>query len=74
MKLKIYSLIVILISLSTTGLAAEVAGVNLPNAFPLNGETLVLNGAGLRTKTIFSIKVYAAGLYLREQNSDDDLK
>jgi len=50
--------------------AAEIAGVELPDTLPVDGITLKLNGAGLRTKTIFSIKVYAAGLYLGKQTDD----
>jgi hypothetical protein len=43
--------------------AAEVAGVTFAEQVTLkDGEVLVLNGAGLRSK--FFVKVYAAGLYL----------
>jgi hypothetical protein len=40
----------------------EVAGVRYPPTLGLAGATLVLNGAGIRYRTV--IKVYAAGLYL----------
>jgi Chalcone isomerase-like len=62
--------LVITVSFPASGWAVEIAGVDLPDTLPLNGITLVLNGSGLRTKTIFSIKVYAAGLYLQEQTDD----
>lgn len=42
--------------------AAEVGGVKLPEQASLDGKTLVLNGAGIRTKLMF--KVYVASLYL----------
>ena len=42
--------------------AREVAGVTLPDTVSVEGKTLKLNGAGLRTKVVF--KVYVAGLYL----------
>lgn len=47
--------------------AAEVAGVKFEDSVAVNGATLKLNGAGVRTKVIF--KVYALGLYLPEKKS-----
>jgi len=41
---------------------AEVAGVKYPASAAVAGQTLALNGAGIRYKVI--IKVYAAALYL----------
>ena len=40
----------------------DVSGVKLEDSVSLKGETLQLNGAGIRFKAIF--KVYTAGLYL----------
>ena len=48
--------------------AVEVAKVTLPDSLTAGDDTLMLNGAGLRKK--FVIKVYAAGLYLKEKASD----
>ncbi|MDP9876926.1 hypothetical protein J2W25_001212 [Variovorax boronicumulans] len=45
----------------------EVAGVKLDDQMDLRGAPLVLNGAGIRYKTI--IKVYTAGLYLGKKAS-----
>ena len=45
----------------------EVAGVKLEDQLDLRGAPLVLNGAGIRYKTI--IKVYTAGLYLGKKAS-----
>jgi hypothetical protein len=52
---------------SLPAFAAEVAGVKFDDTATVNGTTLKLNGAGLRTKVIF--KVYALGLYLPEKKS-----
>jgi hypothetical protein len=50
--------------------AATVAGATLPDTYPLPGETLVLNGIGVRTLTIFSVRAYVAGLYLPRRSQD----
>ncbi len=48
--------------------AAELAGVAMKDRVDVDGETLVLNGLGLRKKAIF--KVYVGGLYLPAKESD----
>src|SRR6266498_75566 len=48
-------------------LALTVAGVNMEDRTTVNGQTLVLNGAGLRKKLF--IKVYVGGLYLPAKSS-----
>ena len=54
--------------------AATIQGVSFPEHFPINGQTLVLNGVGLRTVTIFRVKIYVAGLYLpRQSHSQQDI-
>lgn len=52
------------------GAAREVAGVSLPERVELAdwSEPLVLNGAGIRHKVLFSI--YVAGLYLPARSQD----
>jgi hypothetical protein len=69
--MRAFTRIVLAATLTLTAAAAgarEVGGVNLEDKVTVNGQTLVLNGAGLRKK--FFIKVYAAGLYLpSKQNS-----
>lgn len=48
----------------------DVAGVKYEETVALGGKQLVLNGAGVRNK--FTVKVYAAGLYLQDaQNTVD---
>jgi len=44
--------------------AAEIEGVTLPDTIQLQGKTLQLNGAGIRTKFFFDI--YVGGLYLEQ--------
>ncbi len=48
--------------------AAELAGVSMPDTTEVGGQTLHLNGMGLRKKLF--IKVYVAGLYLAEGGSN----
>jgi Chalcone isomerase-like len=45
--------------------AGTLAGVTLPDKAEVQGQTLVLNGMGLRKK--FVIKVYVGGLYLPQK-------
>ena len=63
--------IALALSLLFAAAAAEaktVAGVNLPDTVSVNGQTLVLNGAGIRKKLF--IKVYVGGLYLASKQSN----
>jgi len=53
---------------SATALAAELAGVKLPDTLSVGGKTLKLNGMGLRKKVGF--KVYVGGLYLETPSKD----
>jgi Chalcone isomerase-like len=48
--------------------AVEVKGVKLDETAQFGGTALVLNGAGVRTKLMF--KVYVAGLYLTQKQTD----
>jgi hypothetical protein len=48
--------------------AGTLAGVTLPDKADAGGQTLVLNGLGLRTK--FFIKVYVGGLYLPQKEKN----
>jgi hypothetical protein len=48
--------------------AGELAGVTLPDQATVGGQTLVLNGMGLREKLLFDI--YVAGLYLPARTQD----
>ncbi|MEM7351878.1 MAG: chalcone isomerase family protein [Acidobacteriota bacterium] len=48
--------------------AAELAGVEMPDSVTVDDQQLVLNGLGLRKKSI--VKVYVGGLYLPAKASD----
>ncbi len=65
-------LAVILLSLvlALPAQSATVAGVTLPDSFPMGGQNLVLNGIGVRTVTFLAVKAYVAGLYLPQRSSD----
>ena len=51
--------------------AKEISGVSMPDTFMAGQTSLILNGAGIRTK--FFMKMYVGGLYL-SQKSNDALK
>ena len=59
------------VGLATSAAAgATLDGVTLPDTISVDGRTLVLNGIGVRTLTIFSVKIYVAGLYLLDRSHD----
>ena len=50
--------------------AVDLVGVHIPEAYQIDGRTLVLNGYGLRTLTFLRIKIYVAALYLPGKTDD----
>ncbi len=68
--LRMFFLLTALIS-GGTARGAALAGVSLPDHIVVGGARLVLNGIGLREKTIFNVKVYVAGLYLKAISEND---
>jgi hypothetical protein len=56
--------------LASAAAAATLEGETLPDSYTVDGQTLVLNGIGLRTLTIFHIDAYVAGLYLPRPSHD----
>ncbi len=50
--------------------AGTLAGVTMPDTVEVAGQTLHLNGMGLREATFLKIDVYVAGLYLAEPTHD----
>lgn len=50
--------------------AATLSGYTLPDVYPVAGQTLVLNGMGIRTLTIFNVRAYVAGLYVGQKSAD----
>lgn len=70
MNAKLLSAAVLSLVVALPALAKDVAGVNFPETATVEGKTLKLNGAGLRTATFLSVKVYAAGLYVENPSQD----
>lgn len=62
----------VLAGLIVSGLVAaqvvDIEGVKFEPTMQVGGQSLVLNGAGIRTRAFF--KVYAAGLYVPEKSSN----
>lgn len=54
--------------LSFTASAKEIAGTDIPETFDYAGNTMHLNGSGVRKKAF--IKLYVGSLYLTEKSSD----
>jgi hypothetical protein len=52
----------------SSSFAADVP--KMPPTVGVMGQTLQLNGSGLRTATVFHVKVYEAGLYLPHRSSN----
>jgi hypothetical protein len=63
-------LLVLLVSLAASAVAAEEVAVELPPTLTVHGQELVLNGSGVRT--YLRIPMYAGGLYLTSPSSDAD--
>ena len=53
-----------------TAAARDCDGVSFPEQIQVHGETLTLNGLGLRKATIFGIKVYVGALYVPHRTAD----
>src|SRR4051812_31135287 len=60
----------LLLCLPEAGRTATISWISLPDTYPLPGQTLVLNGIGIRTVTVFSVRAYVAGLYLAQKSQD----
>ncbi len=70
MNAKSLSALVLSLTLAAPAFAKDVAGVNFPDTATVEGKSLKLNGAGLRTATFLNVKVYAAGLYVENTSQD----
>ena len=60
--------LLVLAAIAGTAFAGEMYDVTFPDTIDVEGQTLLLNGMGLRKKAF--IKVYIAGLYLPEKTTD----
>ena len=65
-KLSLFAFSLLLMSFSLG--EKEIGGINMPETIKAGSTTLVLNGAGIRTK--FFMKLYVGGLYLQNKTSD----
>lgn len=52
--------------------AVQVDGMEFPDTFSYQGQTLTVNGAGSRLYSFLKVKVYSAALYLPVKNSNPD--
>ena len=52
--------------------AVVVGDEQIPDTYQLDGKTLVLNGAGLRTLTVLKIRAYIVALYLPQPMHDPE--
>ena len=68
---KLLGVLLALAGLACPATAAELEGVKMPDKATVAGTELVLNGMGLRTATIFKVKVYVAGLYVKEKAKEE---
>ena len=55
-------------SVAAVGQTVDVEGVKFEPTVQVGGQSLQLNGAGVRTRAVF--KVYAAGLYVPQKSTD----
>jgi hypothetical protein len=65
---KLLLLCSVILIFTSIGYAKEIGGINMPDSLVADKDTLVLNGAGIRTK--FFIKAYVGGLYLMQKSGD----
>ena len=68
--LRLFLLAALCCWLATNAAAATLAGETLPDTYSVDGKSLVLNGIGVRTLTIFAIRAYVAALYLPNPSHD----
>lgn len=57
-------------SVGSPATAATCGSVTFADTAHVGGSSLVLNGLGIRTATIFNVEVYVAGLYIPERSVD----
>lgn len=65
----IFALLVTFV-ISLSAFAVEVSGIKIPDVAKVEGQELMLNGAGIRTRMF--IKVYVGALYLEQKASSAD--
>jgi hypothetical protein len=68
--LSVTALAVVLVVAPQHAFARRCAGVSMRGTVEVDGQTLVLNGMGIREATVFNLDVFVAGLYLPEASTD----
>jgi len=58
----------VLLLMTSAVYAKEIGGITIPETLTAGSDTLLLNGAGFRSKLF--VKAYVGGLYLKKKNSD----
>jgi len=56
--------------IATPAPAGEMAGVTMDDTLRIGESTITLTGMGIRTKTFLKVRVYVAGLYMKNPSSD----
>ncbi len=64
------SLVAALLLAALPASALEVSGVQVSDTVQAGGQTLLLNGAGIRKKSFLGIKVYVGALYVAQRSTD----
>lgn len=67
---RLFATVLLVTAMTGPARAAECIGVTMPDEYKLGADTLVLNGLGARLATMLKVKVYVAGLYLKEHSHD----
>jgi hypothetical protein len=65
---KVCGAVLIVFAIVSSSEAMEIGGVDTPDTLKAGEDTLLLNGAGIRTKLMMNM--YVAGLYLLKKNHD----
>lgn len=65
---KLLFLCLSILILTSVGYTKEIGGITMPETLAAGNDTLVLNGAGTRSK--FFVKAYVGGLYLKNKGGD----
>src|SRR5262249_51531939 len=68
--MRLIATVLLMVALTPSVHAAECIGVTMPDEYKLGADTLVLNGLGARLATMLKVRVYVAGLYLKEHAHD----
>lgn len=66
-------LIFLVLILGINAKAAQIDDLTFPDHLTANGQSLKLNGMGLRKATVFKVRVYGAALYVAQPSTKADV-